>query len=58
MSTILLSINTYTNKYTKKQIESINQFCMFDSITIIYNLDPKYDETDLIKFQNSFQIQK
>ena len=58
MSTILLSINTYTNKYTKKQIESINQFCMFDSITIVYNLDPKYDETDLIKFQNSFQNSK
>tara|TARA_B100000614_G_C14558887_1_gene496489 strand:+ start:412 stop:1170 length:759 start_codon:yes stop_codon:yes gene_type:complete len=58
MSTILLSINTYTNKYTKKQIESIDQFCMFDSITIVYNLDPKYDETDLIKFQNSFQNSK
>lgn len=49
---ILICVNIYTEKYSKKQIDSINKYCLFDKITIIYNCSTDYNEKILEEYNS------
>lgn len=52
MSNLLITINTYTQKYTQIQINSIKRYCNFDKIFIVYNVGNDYDEQHLLQFNS------
>jgi hypothetical protein len=52
MPNLLITINTYTKKYTKIQINSIKKYCNFNKIFIVYNIGDDYDEQHLLQFNS------
>lgn len=53
MNHILITINIYSDKYIEKQISSINEYCRFERITIIFNCSKKYNDKNLVKYNTN-----